>query len=103
MLLYLAGHSRTGTSYSVSCSACFCFATQHSHKVGAKMIGSYLLKTRYKVLAKKPIDTLDINAYPDSCFTVMWGAEDPIDPSSVKSGTRFLLMLMSDLCFGKYL
>ena len=91
MLLYLAGHSRPDISYAVSCAARFCFAPRHSHEVGVKMIGRYLLATRDKGLVMNPSDSLDINAYPDADFAGMWGTEDPLDPISVKSRAGFVI------------
>ena len=91
MLLYLAGHSRPDISYAVSCAARFCFAPRHSHEVGVKTIGRYLLATRDKGLVMNPSDSFDINAYPDADFAGMWGHEDPLDPTSVKSRAGFVI------------
>ena len=91
MLLYLAGHTRPDISYAVSCAARFCFAPRHSHEVGVKMIGRYLLETRDKGLVMNPSEALDIHAYPDADFAGMWGHEDPVDPISVKSRAGFVI------------
>ena len=91
MLLYLAGHTRPDISYAVSCAARFCFAPRHSHEVGVKMIGHYLLETRDKGLVMNPSEALDIHAYPDADFSGMWGHEDPFNPISVKSRAGFII------------
>ena len=91
MLLYLSGHSRPDISYSVSCAARFAFCPRRSHELALKLIGRYLLATRDKGLVLTTPKELNIAAYPDSDFTGLWGHEDSLDPTCVRSQTGFVI------------
>jgi hypothetical protein len=91
MLLYLSGHSRPDISYSVSCAARFAFCPRRSHELALKLIGRYLLATRDKGLVLTPTKELNIAAYPDFDFAGLWGHEDSLDPTCVRSRTGFVI------------
>jgi hypothetical protein len=91
MLLYLSGHSQPDISYSVSCAARFTFCPRRSHEQALKLIGRYLLSMRDKGLVITPTRELNIAAYPDSDFAGLWGHEDSLDPTCVRSQTGFVL------------
>ena len=91
MLLYLSGHSRPDIAYSVSQVARFTFAPKRSHEVALKKIGRYLLATRDKGLILTPTKSLDVDAYPDADFAGLYGYEDNMDPTCVKSRTGFVI------------
>ena len=56
-----------------------------------KTIGRYLLATRDKGLVMNPSESFGINAYPDADFAGMWGHEDPLNPTTVKSCAGFMI------------
>jgi hypothetical protein len=57
------------------------------------MIGRYLVGTQDKGMILKPIETLNINAYPDVDFAGLYGYENNNDPVCVRSRTALSLVL----------
>ena len=92
MLLYLSGHSRPDIAYAVNCAARYMFSPRAIHAKAVKRIGRYLKATRSRGLVLNPTSNpLEIDAYPDADFAGMWGHENVLDPSSVKSRTGFVI------------
>ena len=92
MLLYLSGHSRPDIAYAVNCAARYMFSPRAIHEKAVKRIGRYLKATRSRGLVLNPSSNpLEIDAYPDADFAGMWGHENVLDPSSVKSRTGFVI------------
>ena len=58
-----------------------------------KHIGRYLKGTRTKGIIMKPTNNLQIDCFVDADFAGLWGYEDELDPTSVKSRSGFLFML----------
>ena len=93
MLLYLQGHSRPDISFAVNQCARYAFNPRRSHEEAMKHIGRYLKGTRTKGIIMKPTNNLQIDCFVDADFAGLWGYEDELDPTSVKSRSGFLFML----------
>ena len=95
MLWYLYGHSRPDIGFAVSQAARFAFNPKRSHELALLRIGQYLKKTRKQGMILKPMpsDHLEMDAYVDSDFMGLFGKEDPIDPTSSKSRTGYVICI----------
>jgi hypothetical protein len=91
MLLYLLGHTRPDLAYSVSQVAGFMFNPKHLHEIALKRIGCYLIDSKEKGMIIKPMNTINIDAYPDVDFAGLYGHEDNNDPICVHSCTSYVI------------
>ena len=91
MFVHLAGHLRPDIGYVVNYTACYMFCLVHSCKEALKRIGRYLKVIRDRCLVLNPTsNVLEIICYPDTDFERLYGHNNPIDPTSVRSWTGYV-------------
>ena len=95
MLWYLYGHSRPDLGFAVSQAARFSFNTKRSHELALIRIGQYLKQTRKRGMILKPMSSehFVMDAYVDSDFMGLFGKENPVDPTSAKSRTGYVICI----------
>lgn len=94
MLMYLTNLTRIDITFAVNQLARFSANPRVSHEKALKRLGRYLLGNKSMGLtlqAQTSPATLD--CYVDADFAGLWGAEQPKDPSSVKSRSGSIITL----------
>ena len=71
----------------------FTHCPKRVHEKALKRIGRYLKATRTRGMVIQPSQDLSLELYVDADFAGLWTAESPNDPISVKSRTRFIIMI----------
>jgi hypothetical protein len=93
MLLYLSATTRPDISYAVHSAARHSHNPRRSHEKAVKRICRYLKGTRDKGMIITPDKSrLQVDCYCDADFAGLWGAEEPTDPTSVRSRTGFVIL-----------
>jgi hypothetical protein len=95
MMWYLYGHSRPDLGFALSQAARFSHSPKRSHELALIRIGQYLKGTRDKGLILQPNqdELLKVDCYVDADFCGLYGKEDRLDPTSVKSRTGYVICL----------
>ena len=92
MLLYLAGSTCLGISYTVYQCVQFSHNPELSYFIGIKNIARYLKGIRTTGIIIKPdTDQLNLDLYADENFSVLFSSKDTQEPVSVKSRTGLFL------------
>jgi hypothetical protein len=98
MMGYLE-HSRPEIKYAVSACARFVHNPKRIHEEALIRIGLYLKGTRNNGLIIKPQgvrqgnETLPVEMYCDADFAGLWGYEQPMDPTCVKSRAGYVILI----------
>jgi hypothetical protein len=95
MMWYLYGHSRPDLGFALSQAARFSHSPKRSHELALIRIGQYLKGTRDKglILTPNQDELLKVDCYVDADFCGLYGKEDRLDPTSVKSRTGYVICL----------
>ena len=91
--MYIGNHSRLDCTFAIHQCAQFSADPRHLHGEALKRLGRYLKGTRAWGLILCPSCDLKLDLHVDANFAGLWGAEEPTDPTSVRSRTGFLITL----------
>jgi hypothetical protein len=95
MLLYWSSNSRCDIAFAVHQCAKFSHAPRSSHKKTVIRICRYLKQTRDEGIVFRPNKgDLQVDCYVDADFASLYGTEDPMDPTCVKSRTGYVILLV---------
>ena len=90
-MLYLESNTRPDIFFDVHQYAHFTHNTKASHNTDAKRICWYLQGTKDNGILFNPSKKLVVGCYSDANVAVLWGHEDPQDPSCASSRTLFMV------------
>jgi hypothetical protein len=95
MIWYLYGHSRPDLGFALSQAARFTHSPRRSHELALIRIGQYLKGTRTQGMILKPVslDHIYMDCWVDADFCGLYGKEQRLDPTSVKSRTGYIIGL----------
>jgi hypothetical protein len=94
MLLYLSSNSRCDIAFAVHQCARFTHTPRASHEKAVIRICRYLKGTRDEGIVFRPNkQNVKVDCYVDADFAGLYGTEDSMDPSSVKSRTGYVILL----------
>ena len=95
MLLYLSGNTRPDITFAVSQVAHFTHAPKQSHAIAIKTIVRYLSNTTDKGIIIHPKQNLLLQCYVDADFGGLFQRDPSSEPSSAKSRTGYIIMLVN--------
>ena len=97
MLMCLSNTRRPDLSFAVHQCARFTPSPRRCHELALKRIGRYLIGTKDKGLILDPSKDLDVDCFIDADFAGLWGSEPAHEPISVKSRSRWVIIMQTNI------